>query len=388
MQQGLPQSSAQPQPRVLHVCSDFAKQKLYPQLVQHLDALGLTQLVYVPVRTAAEIDVNRDDTLAQTSFHYSHILRPRHRILFRTKIRTVVRDLLRVADPAALTLVHSHFLYSDGAVALALHRRFGLPYVVSVRNTDVNVFMRARPDLRWVCRDVIAHASAVVFVTPAYRQVLRDYLPAAARAQFDAKAHIVPNGISGFWLDGAVPLRPAGDTLRLLYVGDFSRNKNIATTLRATALLNGVRRATLTLVGAGGDGEEQIAAMLASGSFSFVSRLGRVDDARALRDIYRAHDIFVMPSLRETFGVAYVEALSQGLPVVFTRGQGIDGYFRSGTVGEAVDPRDANEIRAAIEALAGRLAAIRAECVQQARSFAWPKVAGTYFDLYGTVSQS
>jgi glycosyltransferase involved in cell wall biosynthesis len=101
-----------------------------------------------------------------------------------------------------------------------------------------------------------------------------------------------------------------------------------------------------------------------------------------LAAIYRAHDIFVMPSFRETFGVAYIEALSQGLPIVFTRGQGVDGYFEPGTVGEAVNPHDAEALKAAILGLAERLDERRSLCVAAAKAFDWQRIAREYVELY------
>ena len=42
------------------------------------------------------------------------------------------------------------------------------------------------------------------------------------------------------------------------------------------------------------------------------------------------NDIFVMPSINETFGLVYAEAMSQGLPVIYTKGQGFDKQFNDG----------------------------------------------------------
>ena len=55
---------------------------------------------------------------------------------------------------------------------------------------------------------------------------------------------------------------------------------------------------------------------------------------------YKSAHIFVMPSLTETFGIVFIEALSQGLPLIYTKGQGIDGYFPQGFVGYAYNPLD------------------------------------------------
>lgn len=380
---------AQARPHVLHLCSDYAKQHVYLELVRHLDALAVSQFVYVPVRSCAELGVNRDEHLRHVRYRFSHVLRPWHRLLFRTKLRTVTRDLLEHVAPAGVDLVHAHFLFSDGGVALGLHERFGTPYVVTVRNTDVNVFMRLRPDLAGICWRIVAAARNVVFITPAYRELMLERAPRALRAALRDKARIVPNGVASFWIEQAPPRERAESRerpLRLLYVGDFSANKNLATTIRAAEGLNERRPTTLTLVGGGGDGEPQVEALLASKQFPSVTRLPRVDDRNELAAIYREHDVFVMPSFRETFGVVYLEALSQGLPIVHTRGEGVDGYFEAGTVAEAVDPHDVGSVQRAVLALADRLDSVRGTCIERAREFGWPTIARTYAELYREVA--
>jgi glycosyltransferase involved in cell wall biosynthesis len=371
--------------RVLHICSDYAKQHVYRELVSHLDALGIAQFMYVPVRSHAELGVNRDDNLQRARYRFAHVLRPWHRVLFRTKVRTVLRDLLGHIDPGAIDVVHAHFLYSDGAVALKLHERYRLPYVVTVRNTDVNVFMRLRPDLSRLCWSIIANARNVIFITPAYRDLLLQRAPPAVRAHLERAARIVPNGVASYWLEQApsrLPTRDAGEPLKLLYVGDFSRNKNLITTIRAAEGLSAGFPVTLTLVGGGGDGEREVDALLETGAYPFVTRIPRVDERDKLAEIYRTHDVFVMPSFRETFGVVYIEALSQGLPIVHTRGQGVDGYFEPKTVAEPADPGHVLSVQRAVSAVSTRLDAVRAACVQAARVFSWASIARTYMDLY------
>jgi glycosyltransferase involved in cell wall biosynthesis len=300
----------------------------------------------------------------------------------------VVRDVADQVDLSEIVLTHAHFLYSDGAVALTLKRRFGVPFVVAVRNTDINAFMRYRPDLSRVRDAILAEAARVVFLSHAYERLLGQHLDADLRSRVEAKTVIIPNGVRQDWLDSPPPLpRPAQPNLGLLYVGDFSRNKNLPALLEAAATLCSKRRLRLTLVGGGGDGAEMVERLLASGSYPFATHVGRVNDATALRTIYREHDIFVMVSIHETFGVVYAEALSQGLPIVHSRGQGVDGYFAPSSVAEAADPRDPADIVARIEAVAGRLPAVRRQCVLEAGRFDWGRIARTYADLYGAVTR-
>jgi glycosyltransferase involved in cell wall biosynthesis len=375
-------------PFVLHICSDFAKQKVYSELVSHLDRLGVSQFVYVPVRSASELDVNRAEILARADYRYAHILRPRHRLMFRSKVRTVFRDLSRFVDLERAQIVHAHFLFSDGAVALQLLRSRGIPYLTAVRNTDVNAFLRLRPDLRPLCWEIIENAARIIFITPAYREVLLRAAPAGPRRSLESKSAIIPNGVAQRWLDRRPAARARDVThLRLLYVGDFSKNKNIPGAVRAAALVNERRPILFTLVGAAGDGEEEVDRLLRGGRYPFVQRIGRIDDPTQLEAIYRSHDVFIMPSFRETFGVVYIEALSQGLPVIHSRGQGIDGYFASGTVSEAVDPGNEIEMRDAILAVAGRLDDVWRRCVDEAGLFSWTLIAERYRSLYEEIAE-
>jgi glycosyltransferase involved in cell wall biosynthesis len=371
---------------VLHVCSDFARQRIYASLVLGLDRLQVSQVVYSAVRSQGEAEWSEPE-LARIPCHFRKVLAPRHRLLFRSKIRRVTRDLSSRIDLSGIRLVHAHFLYSDGAVALKVRESSGIPYVVAVRNTDLNAFMRYRPDLCRLRDRVLSRAARVVFLSHAYRRMLLDRLGPAMRERVSRTSVVIPNGVSRAWLE-TPPSRPAQATggLRLLYVGDFSVNKNLPRVLEAVALLAATRSVGLTLVGGGGDGAAEVEARIASGRFPFARLLGRVDDPDALREIYRQHDVFVMPSRLETFGVVYVEALSQGLPIVHSRGQGVDGYFQPGTVAEAVDPDDPADIAAKVTALADRLPAIRESCVREARRFDWASIARSYADLYDAVT--
>ena len=57
--------------------------------------------------------------------------------------------------------------------------------------------------------------------------------------------------------------------------------------------------------------------------WAFFKTMERLDKI-SLINFYKTCDIFIMPSLTETFGLVYVEALSQGLPIIYTKDQGIE----------------------------------------------------------------
>lgn len=369
---------------VMHICSDYSKQRLYERLLRAMAAEGLQQFMYVPVRTAAELGVGRIDDVASIGFRYQHLLRPYHRVLFRTKVRKVLGDIMAHAPVAQCDLVHAHFLYSDGAVALQLKRRLGKPFIVAVRNADLNSFMRLRPDLAGIRDSILREASHVVFLSPAYRTAFVSRLPKRMGGLVEAKAITIPNGLDDEWLESPAgdPRDEGGAPLRLLYVGDFTPNKNVAGIVAALGILRARQAATLTVVGGGGDRGDAVAKLLETQRDRGVACLGRIADPARLRAIYREHDVLVMPSYTETFGVAYVEALSQGVPIVHSKGQGVDGYFEPGTVAAAADPADPASIAAGITEVASRLPGLRADCRREARRFSWARVAQHYVSTY------
>ena len=358
--------------KVLHVSGGFAAHPLYLQLTRHLRTHCSYQLVFSPVRSAAELARLPANEPGVLEYDYRRVLQPWHRLLFGAKIRRIFSELCRATDPGRFDLVHAHTLYSDGAIALRLKRQFGIPFAVAVRNTDINFFMRLRPDLASVAREVLHEAGRVVCLSPAYREALLGKLRGPLREEVRAKAAVIPNGIGALWLEEwSRPPRSADAPVQLLHVGDLSANKNVEGILRAAAVLHSRRGVRLTLVGGSGAREAALRKRLDGSGLTYVQYLGRIDDARALRDVYRQHDILVMPSFHETFGIVYIEALSQGLPVIHSKGQGIDGFFTPGTVSQAVDPNDIQDIARAAEALTERHETVSPLCMAMAKGFSW-----------------
>ena len=93
-------------------------------------------------------------------------------------------------------------------------------------------------------------------------------------------------------------------------------------------------------------------------------------------------DIFVMPSIYETFGIVYIEAMSQGLPLIYTRGQGFDGQFKEGEVGYSVQSDSPSEISERVKAILKNYDYISEKCLSNVDKFSWDRIAGDYKKLY------
>ena len=88
-----------------------------------------------------------------------------------------------------------------------------------------------------------------------------------------------------------------------------------------------------------------------------------------------------MPSKNETFGLVYIEALLQGLPVLYTSGEGIDGYFNN-IIGEKVDRFDKYEIAKKIEKMINNYDIYDIDTKTMTIQHNWQNIAKKYIKIY------
>ncbi|HIW74044.1 MAG TPA: glycosyltransferase family 4 protein [Firmicutes bacterium] len=365
--------------KILHICSYYWGSQLYRRL---FDALarqpvngGIQNLVYVPVTKQTEFAVDADDVVESTCFSRWDAL------AFHWKHRKIYRDIQEKVTVPEAEGIHAHSLFSNGYIAYRLKQRYNIPYVVAVRNTDLNVFFRYMRHLRPLARSILDNASAVIFLSEAYRQaVITKYIPQEMRARLAAKSRVIPNGIDPYWLanipSGESPV-PAKD-IRLVYAGEITKNKNIEATARACQILMQKGYAPrFSVVGPVCD--QRVAERL--GKYPFLSMEPALPKEKLL-PFMREQDIFVMPSFTETFGLVYAEAMSQGLPVLYTRGQGFDRQFEEGTVGYHVDCRSPQDIADRILDCLANYRQISRNCTALCDKFNWDSIASQYAAIY------
>lgn len=124
--------------------------------------------------------------------------------------------------------------------------------------------------------------------------------------------------------------------LRLVCVSSMIPRKNLGMLIRTLSVLEGVEW-TLDLYGDGPLREKLEALVGEMGLQDRVRFHGFVPHDEVMR-CYAVYDVFVLLSERETFGMVYTEALSQGLFVIASEGEGIDGIIRDGENGFLVSP--------------------------------------------------
>lgn len=101
-----------------------------------------------------------------------------------------------------------------------------------------------------------------------------------------------------------------------------------------------------------------------------------------LNELSRAH-VFILPSLRETFGLSYLEALAKGCITICTKNSGMSGYIKNNVNGFTVEPTDENIQKIIIEILnkdKDELKKISTEALKTADSLEYYKCAKKYIE--------
>ena len=140
--------------------------------------------------------------------------------------------------------------------------------------------------------------------------------------------------------------------LRIVTAGKLIERKNIRNVLQALSMLPTSVNYQYTIIG---DGEERVNLEKTALDLGiaehvvFTGNLPREEVFNRLREM----DLFVLVSWRETLGLVYLEALSNGDLVIASKGRGIDGMIEDGNGMFFVEPEDVQTLCDVIEKIDG-----------------------------------
>ena len=366
--------------KVLQIANDFHGTKVHSNLFKLLDQKGIEQIVFNPLKDykyAGENYFNGNNT----TIIYAGVVKSYHRYLYHAKERHVFQEMLKYVDVKDIDICHATTLFSDGGIAYLLYKKYRIPYVVAVRNTDINVFLKLLPHTWYEAIQILLHAKRIFFISEGLKRRFENhFIIRPILSKIKHKFVLIPNGIDDYFLDNLSQVRQMNN--KIIYVGDFSNNKNVVRLCEAVLQLKQqpkFKDVTLTLVGGGKNETDTIEKLI--GKYPDVFKfLGKITDKVKLLDIFRQHSVFAMPSIHETFGLVYLEALSQNLPVLYTKGQAIDGLFLD-TVGVKVNPFSVTEIVGALNYLLDDRNVFSNNSVDFTQ-FRWNYIADKYIEHY------
>ncbi|HEY7074637.1 MAG TPA: glycosyltransferase [Solirubrobacteraceae bacterium] len=251
---------------------------------------------------------------------------------------TLAVALRRLRRRFPFDLVHAH--YAAPAGDAVLHARAGVPLAVSVHGGDLlAVAQRSQTGARAV-GGALSQAAVVLANSAGMER--------RARALGAERTRVVHLGS-----DVPAEATPAG-ARRIVTVGSLIARKRHADVLRAMWLLRDSHPQLEWVVV--GDGPERGALEQLAGELSVGERvrfLGSLPHTEAVTQARRG--VFVLPSVNEAFGVAYVEAMAGGVPAIGCLGE--DGPEEIAAAGDGirlVPPADPEVLAGELDALLSR----------------------------------
>lgn len=259
---------------------------------------------------------------------------------------TARRAFQRARARTNATFVHVHDLYPSGAAARRLCERAGLPYVLTVHGLDLYSNLE---NPRWR-REIVSAGRGARAVICVGSRLASDSI--AELGLDPSRVVVIPNTYDVARFSHVSRVR--GPVVRILSVGRLSHEKGHDVLLRAFARMAvGGAPVRLMLVGDGPERRALESLAQELGIASSVEFTGVLLD-EALAAEMRAADLFVLPSRSEGFGVALIEALATGLPVVATRSGGPQDIVQGGD-GVLVEPGDVAALAEGLSEVVGGL---------------------------------
>lgn len=242
------------------------------------------------------------------------------------------REIAAALQDYPPVVIHNHSWMTQ-PLASSLRRTFGVPLINSIHFLESQYAYSGEsptapdlPDIMSLEQDIIA--SSDVLVTPSDwvdREIQRSCIGNRA-----PNIQVVPHGVAMPRFSG----RSVGSdgACRVLFVGRFVTGKGVQLLCQvANDIIQDHPSVSFTLAGDG----PLFAELKARFECSRIRFPGRLTSEN-LGALYSESDIFVLPSVTETFGLAVLEAMSYGLAVLTTSGERISRLVDNGITGIAI----------------------------------------------------
>lgn len=274
------------------------------------------------------------------------------------------RDLIKIN----FDVIHCHSFFNDGIVGLFCKWKFKKRLICSFRSTDKRI-LRSKIWLYPFFLLIKSQADQIIFIS----NTMKSSLPAL-------NGLVIPNGIDElFYHNQQTKKINPHSKLKIIFIGRLIKRKKIDIVL--DHYFKNQDKIELTIIGdcdpSSVWGKKQLRRVQKAKHITYYSGLSKNEIKKELDK----NQIFVMTSLNETFGIVYIEAIARGLPIVYSKGTGVDEMF-SKEVGNIVNNPTQKNLSLAIDNILSDYEKLSINCLEESKKFSWPIVIGSYYSLY------
>ncbi len=287
-----------------------------------------------------------------------------------------------------LDLLHVHYAIPHASAAFMAQQilksqGIEIPFITTLHGTDITLVGKD-PSFEPVITFCLNQSNAVTAVS----QSLKD----DTYKHFGTKReiHVIPNFITSQENLPVIDLekrrRYATDDERILtHISNFRRVKRIDDVVKVFAKVNEKIPCKLLLAG---DGPERAMVEFLARELKICDRIIFLGKVRDTSHVLEISDLFILPSETESFGLAALEAMAEGVPVISSNTGGIPEVNFEGFSGYLSNVGDVEEMAAnALKILSTdeSLQNFRINALNRAKDFTLEKILPMYETLYESV---
>lgn len=354
---------------ILHLCVNYGDSRFYGKIFSGLNK-HYTNTVFAPLRNK----VQEDNAKMWYTKHYKLFadrkFKDADRFMQTRKTKKYFKYVTsQLKDIGKYNLIHAHSLFSDGSVAYICKKMYGTKYVVTVRNTDINIFWRYFIWRRPLGRKIVEGAEKIFVPSKSYQRKLENLF-----GLLSDRIVVIPNGIHNQFFEKSLVKKPFEKNL--LFIGEFTHNKNI---LRLIDIVRDSFEWNLYVIGFGRLERRVENKCLGSENCHFIGFVSNKDEMIERIDLA---DVIVIPAKTELFGIALAESIARGRPIICMQGQGLDGFFNEGPVGIFLDNLTKQNLLNALNKIEKNYAELQLNCLNARETFIWDNIIERYRSEY------
>src|SRR5690606_12681488 len=133
-------------------------------------------------------------------------------------------------DFSEIKMIHAHIWYNYGGVAYLLLEKYNINYIVTIRNSDLNVFQKYLIHERLFGRKILENAKNVILIAASYKKRVIALLSLyKIKNSLLSKLQIIPNGVDAYWINNALEKKTKTENkiFNILFIGKFTVGKNV-----------------------------------------------------------------------------------------------------------------------------------------------------------------
>lgn len=301
---------------------------------------------------------------------------------YETELASKMVDVVKHEN---LDVLHVHYAIPHASAAymaqqILASQNIHIPFITTLHGTDITLVGRDK-SFEPVITFCINKSNAVTAVSESLKEDTLSHFGTTRNIE------VIPNFIQIHETINQVDLterrKYAKDEEPILcHVSNFRKVKRVEDVVHIFDCVNKEVPSRLLLIG---DGPERYNVERLCRELGTCSRVFTVGKIRDAANLIKLSDLFLLPSETESFGLAALEAMAEGVPVISSNTGGIPEVNKQGYSGYLSNVGDVDEMaKNCLKLLRDKdkLAKFKNQAFEQAKKFDLQKVLHEYEDLY------